>query len=60
VIPKEHIPQLSKSTEDQKNLLGHLLFTAQHVAKEQKLLDGFRFVINDGKKGGNVTINNVT
>uniref|UniRef100_L7M2N8 HIT domain-containing protein n=1 Tax=Rhipicephalus pulchellus TaxID=72859 RepID=L7M2N8_RHIPC len=51
VIPRKPIPQLSKATEDDKAILGHILFVAQHVAKEQKLDKGFRIVINDGPQG---------
>jgi hypothetical protein len=37
VIPKEKqgLTRLSKATEGNKALLGHLLYVAQHVAKEQ-------------------------
>ncbi|KAH7950788.1 adenosine 5'-monophosphoramidase HINT1 [Rhipicephalus sanguineus] len=51
VIPKKAIPQLSKAKEDDKDILGHILYVAQHVAKEQKLDKGFRIVINDGPQG---------
>ena len=52
VIPKKPIPQVSKAEQDDKALLGHLLLTAQTVAKQLNLDDGFRIVINDGPKGG--------
>lgn len=32
-------------------LLGHLMFVAQLVAKQEKLDPGFRVVINDGPQG---------
>ena len=53
VIPKlkDGLNRLSNAREDQKSLLGHLLFTAQKVAKEQGLKEGFRTVINDGVHG---------
>ncbi|XP_037573171.1 adenosine 5'-monophosphoramidase HINT1-like [Dermacentor silvarum] len=51
VIPKKEISQLSKATEDDKDILGHILYVAQQVAKEQKLDKGFRIVINDGPQG---------
>ena len=53
VIPKnkDGLNRLSNAREDQKGLLGHLLFTAQKVAKEQGLKEGFRTVINDGAHG---------
>ena len=54
VIPKDRqgLSRLSKATEEHKTLLGHLMFVAQKVAKEQGLTpDGFRVVINDGPNG---------
>mmetsp|Transcript_13923 Transcript_13923/g.52200 ORF Transcript_13923/g.52200 Transcript_13923/m.52200 type:complete len:184 (-) Transcript_13923:71-622(-) len=53
VIPKIRagLTQLSKATDEHKFLLGHLLFTAQAVAKQEKLENGFRVVINDGVEG---------
>ena len=54
VIPKnkDGLNRLSNAREDQKGILGHLLFTAQKVAKEQGLKEGgFRTVINDGPNG---------
>ncbi|KAG5176997.1 14 kDa zinc-binding protein [Tribonema minus] len=53
VIPKdrEGMSQLSTATEDNKPLLGHLMYVAQLVAKQQGLERGFRVVVNDGKEG---------
>ena len=53
VIPKIRagLTQLSKANEDHKQLLGHLLYTAQAVAKQEKLERGFRVVVNDGVEG---------
>ncbi|KAK0158149.1 hypothetical protein PV328_009188 [Microctonus aethiopoides] len=51
VIPRKPISQLSKSEDDDKLVLGHLMLVAQKVAKEQGLDKGFRLVINDGKEG---------
>lgn len=54
VIPKnkDGMNRLSNAREDQKGLLGHLVFTAQQVAKQEGLTpDGFRLVINDGPNG---------
>ncbi|XP_065076305.1 adenosine 5'-monophosphoramidase HINT1 [Ochlerotatus camptorhynchus] len=51
VIPKKPIPQLSKATEQDEALLGHLMLVAKKVALEQGLEEGFRIVINDGKNG---------
>lgn len=48
----ESIHRLSNARDDQKALLGHLVYTAQEVAAQEGLKeDGFRLVINDGKNG---------
>lgn len=41
-----------KAEEKNKEILGHLLYVASVIAKEQKLDEGFRIVINDGQNGG--------
>jgi hypothetical protein len=53
VIPKvrDGLTQLSKAREDQKTLLGHMLYVAQSVAKQEGLDKGFRVVVNDGPDG---------
>lgn len=54
VIPKHRdgLTGLSKATEAQKGLLGHLLYTAKAVAEGEGLAEGgYRVVINDGKDG---------
>ncbi|KAL6756490.1 kinase C binding protein [Haematococcus lacustris] len=53
VIPKVRggLTRLSKATEASKPLLGHLLYVAQLVAKQENLEPGFRVVINDGPLG---------
>jgi histidine triad (HIT) family protein len=50
VIPKKHVRSLAEA--DEKALLGHLLDAARSVAKEQKLGNGYRVVINTGANGG--------
>jgi histidine triad (HIT) family protein len=54
VIPKvkDGLNKLSNAREDQKQLLGHLMYTASEVAKKEGLGEsGFRTVINNGKDG---------
>ena len=52
VIPKNRdgLVSLSKAREDQKELLGHLMYVAQEVGKKE-CPNGFRIVINDGEEG---------
>merc|ERR1711920_476274 len=51
VIPKARIPMLSKATDDDSQLLGHLLTVARKVADQEKLEKGYRIVINNGEHG---------
>ncbi len=54
VIPKnkDGLNRLSSAEERHKELLGHLMFTAQKVAKLEGLFpDGYRVVVNDGPNG---------
>ncbi|MCL7039395.1 hypothetical protein MKW94_004160, partial [Papaver nudicaule] len=54
VIPKvkDGLTGLSKAEERHTEILGHLLYTAKLVAKQEGLDDGFRIVINDGPSAG--------
>ncbi|KNC86307.1 hypothetical protein SARC_01531 [Sphaeroforma arctica JP610] len=51
LIPRKPITQLSNAKDEDEPLLGHLLNVARKIAKQEKLTDGFRIVINDGKHG---------
>lgn len=52
VIPKNRdgLTQIRNAREDQKPLLGHLLYVAQLLGQKE-CPDGFRITINDGKDG---------
>jgi histidine triad (HIT) family protein len=52
VIPKKHISSLAKTDSGDNALLAHLLEVARDLAKEQKLGNGYRVVINTGTNGG--------
>lgn len=53
VVPKRVIPRVAESVPGDREVLGHLLFTAGHIAKSEGLADsGFRLVINNGPDGG--------
>lgn len=53
IIPKvkDGLSGLSKAEERHMEILGHLLYTAKLIAKQEGLDDGFRVVINDGPSG---------
>lgn len=52
VIPKRPITRIAETTPADEALLGHLLLTAQALAKQLNLAAGFRIVINNGPHGG--------
>ena len=53
VVPKKPLARIAESTAADEPLLGHLLVTAQTLAKKEGLGDsGFRIVINNGRDGG--------
>ncbi|XP_050506675.1 uncharacterized HIT-like protein Synpcc7942_1390 [Diabrotica virgifera virgifera] len=50
VIPKKQIPRLDDAKATDKELLGHLIYTAKTLA-QKKVPNGYRLVINNGKDG---------
>ncbi|MEX6501816.1 histidine triad nucleotide-binding protein [Pseudomonas zhanjiangensis] len=52
VIPKRHIRTLNDLGEEDKNLVGHIAFTAQRLARELGCEEGFRLVMNCNEQGG--------
>ncbi len=53
IIPKKEIPSLAEASEDDKELLGHLLLTASKIAKDLGISDsGYRLVANTNSEGG--------
>lgn len=52
VIPKKHIATLNDLDQDDEALAGHILYTAQRLAKEQGCDAGFRVVMNCNEMGG--------
>jgi histidine triad (HIT) family protein len=52
VIPKRAIRSVADMTEADAPLLGHLIWVAHRVAKEEKLERGYRLVVNTGQDGG--------
>jgi len=52
IVPKKHMASLDRADSNDKDLLGHLLDVTRRLAKEQKLGNGYRVVINTGANGG--------
>jgi len=52
VVPREHFASLNEAGKDKQALLGHLLWAAAEVARQKKLVKGYRVVVNTGNDGG--------
>ena len=48
LIPKAPIAKLSDASAEDKALLGHLMFAAGEIARQEGFADAFRIVINNG------------
>lgn len=51
LIPKRHFASLNAVTEDDVEMLGHLLAVVPKIAKELELDNGYRLVCNCGEDG---------
>ncbi|MAK74718.1 MAG: histidine triad nucleotide-binding protein [Pseudomonadales bacterium] len=52
VIPKKHIATLDDVTEEDRAVVGHMVYTAQKLAKELGCEAGYRTVFNCNEQGG--------
>ena len=52
IIPKKVIPKLSDATDEDQNILGHLMVVAGKIAEQLELDETFRLVVNNGAKAG--------
>ena len=53
IIPTRHIPSLAHLSEADSFLVGHMIATANQLAKGEGVAQsGYRLVINCGKEGG--------
>ena len=52
LIPKKHMAEVADMAENDRALLGDLIFRAKELARERKLEEGYRLVFNNGIKAG--------
>jgi len=53
VLPKKHIPTMKEVSEQDQELVGHMIFVAKRMAEKYKC-EGYRLQFNVGPKGGQV------
>lgn len=52
VVPREHIASVADCDQEDRPLLGHLLWAAAEIARNKGLAKGYRVVVNTGEDGG--------
>ena len=53
VVPKKHIRSLVEINENDRNLMGHLLYVSKNIASDLGISEkGFRIVLNSGLESG--------
>lgn len=52
VIPKKHIASINQLGPEDGQIMGEILLAIQELAKQEKLEQGYRVVVNTGTHGG--------
>ena len=52
IIPHKEIAKISDSTQEDKELLGHLLLVSKTIAQKYELENNYRLIINNGAGAG--------
>lgn len=52
IVPRKHIPMLDDVSDADRELMGHILFTAQKLAAKHDIVGAYRVVNNCGAPAG--------
>jgi len=52
ICPRKHLESLNEATAEDQALIGKLHLVAAQLARERKLLEGYRTVFNNGRGAG--------
>lgn len=52
ICPRKHLESLTDAGAEDQALLGKLQLVAAQLARERKLLEGYRTVLNNGERAG--------
>lgn len=52
VIPKKHYENISELSKNDESLTSGLMKVSSNIAEQEKLIKGFRVVLNSGEDGG--------
>ena len=51
VVPKKHIESLDAATDEDAELISHIMLTIPKIVKDQGVENGYRVVVNTGDDG---------
>ncbi len=54
VVPKKHIASMNEASEEDSELITHLMLQLPSIAKANGIGDGYRTILNTGSKGGQI------
>ena len=52
ICPRKHFVSLNEATAEDAQLLGRVQLVAAQLARERNLLDGYRTILNNGRRAG--------
>jgi histidine triad (HIT) family protein len=52
IVPREHISGMSELKDEHISLVGEMMLAARDIAQQQGIGDGYRLVVNNGRKVG--------
>jgi histidine triad (HIT) family protein len=52
ICPRKHLASLNEAESEDQAVLGKLQLVAAQIARERKLLEGYRTVLNNGRGAG--------
>ena len=52
IVPKKTLENVSEVETCDRELLGDMILAARDIARQERLTEGFRLVINEGPQGG--------
>jgi histidine triad (HIT) family protein len=52
IVPRKHIPYIADMDETDEPQMGHIVYAATQIARQEGLADGYRIVINNGEQAG--------
>ena len=52
IVPRKHIPYIADMADSDEPLIGHIIYVATRIARQEGLDQGFRIVVNNDEQAG--------